>query len=555
MDAATFFANFETIAEAPGGVAKLRELILELAVRGKLVPQDPSDEPASELLTRIAKEKARSGAKEKPSPELAVSEPPFDLPPQWSWARLGDLVLHIDSGWSPACLDRGREGEEWGVLKVSAVSWGDFLPEENKALPPGVEARPQHEVHDGDYLMSRANTADLVGRSVIARQPPPRLMMSDKLLRVRFSGQVDINYMNLFNNGSVAREHYRKHSSGTSSSMRNISREKISLMPITVPPIAEQRRIVTRVGELLERCDRYETSQTSQRRVRGRLHTSSINALTTADTPNALATAWARLRDQWEIYTSDEDSIDQLRQAILQLAVQGKLVPQTPTDQPAIKLLKGNAPLARVSSKALPMSYLPEGWYSVRLAELGSFVGGGTPAKDKVSYWGGAIPWVSPKDMKRPIISDSQDSISDKALEETAVKLIPTGALLMVTRGMILAHSFPVALTAREVTINQDMKALVLDDPSLGRFLLLALQAGRERMLKEVLRSSHGTCRIESDAIASFEIALPPRAEQARILAKVEELSYLCAQLKDQVRRQWDLGSQFSSSSVQALTG
>ncbi|WP_257449466.1 restriction endonuclease subunit S [Archangium lipolyticum] len=133
-------------------------------------------------------------------------------------------------------------------------------------------------------------------------------------------------------------------------------------------------------------------------------------------------------------------------------------------------------------------------------------------------------------------IDDAQDHISEAAVANSAVKRIPKGSLLFVVRGMILAHSFPTAITTREVTINQDMKALVLARPDLGEFLLRSCQAARTRILQKVVRSTHGTCRLESKDLEQFPLAIPSLAEQKRIVAKVNQLMALCAELESKLR-------------------
>ena len=164
--------------------AELRRTILTLAVQGRLVPQDPNDERAEELSARIAA--VRQAQNVKQYPPVASNEEPYEVPFSWSWVRLGNISLASDSGWSPQCLPEARSGTDWGVLKVSAVSWGVFKPEENKALPRGMTSRPECEVKAGDFLLSRANTEELVARSVVVGQTPPRLMMSDKIVRFTF---------------------------------------------------------------------------------------------------------------------------------------------------------------------------------------------------------------------------------------------------------------------------------------------------------------------------------------------------------------------------------
>src|SRR5262249_40523561 len=157
--------NFHHLIASHNALDALRALIIELGFRGRLgsVGDEGGGGSAGAVLTLVRQQKKDSKV---PSYE-PLGEPPFAIPTNWTWVRWGELTLDTSSGWSPQCLNRSREGIEWGVLKVSAVSWFSFKAEENKALPPGVAPRSEFVVRDGDFLMSRANTADLVGRSVV----------------------------------------------------------------------------------------------------------------------------------------------------------------------------------------------------------------------------------------------------------------------------------------------------------------------------------------------------------------------------------------------------
>jgi type I restriction enzyme S subunit len=261
--------------------ADLRKSILTLAVQGKLVPQDADDEPATELLARI--DSIRHSMKAKCYPLVAEGEVPYEVPTLWSWVRLGNVALTSDSGWSPQCESVPREGTNWGVLKVSAVSWGVFKPEENKALPLGVEGRPGCEVHPGDFLLSRANTEELVARSVVVEQTPPRLMMSDKIVRFTFPDFIDKTYINMANSSEDARIYYARNATGTSSSMKNVGREVICNLPIPLPPLAEQCRIVTKVDELMALVDALEAQLTAGRASASALLDAAIAELTRSD--------------------------------------------------------------------------------------------------------------------------------------------------------------------------------------------------------------------------------------------------------------------------------
>ena len=257
-------AHFDTLFTTDASIDALKQTLLQLAVMGKLVPQDPNDEPASELLKRIQAEKAKLIAegkikKDKPLPPITEDEKPFELPKGWGWARLGALVEKSGAGWSPSCEGHPRVGKEWGVLKVSAVSWGKFLPEENKALPKSLDARLDCVVEAGDFLVSRANTAELVARSVVVEDCPPNLMLSDKIVRLRLSLFCDNRLINIINSSSFARDYYSFMAGGTSSSMKNVTREQILNLIVALPPLAEQHRIVAKVDELMALCDQLKT--------------------------------------------------------------------------------------------------------------------------------------------------------------------------------------------------------------------------------------------------------------------------------------------------------
>lgn len=251
--------HFDLLLDRPAAVDALEQTMLQLAVRGLLVPQDPADEPASALLQKIRQEKdhlitAGKIKRDKPLAPITDEEKPFELPEGWEWARFGEVILSSDAGWSPSCESTPRDGDQWGVLKVSAVTWGEFKPEENKALPMHLQPRPEYEVQAGDFLLSRANTEELVARSVIAWHPPAKLMLSDKLIRLKLSSHVDKALYYFINNSASSRTHYIANASGTSSSMKNVSREVILTLPVPVPPAAEQSRIVARVNELRALC-------------------------------------------------------------------------------------------------------------------------------------------------------------------------------------------------------------------------------------------------------------------------------------------------------------
>lgn len=268
--------HFDTLFTTDHSIDQLKQTILQLAVMGRLVPQNPNDEPASVLLDKIAAEKARlvdekKIKKQKPFLAITDEEKPFDLdlPAGWEWGRLNDVTLHSEAGWSPKCEDTPREGKQWGVLKVSAVTWGEFQPDENKQLPDHLEPRPACEVKANDFLISRANTSELVARSVVVPEPAPsRLMMSDKIIRFSFSHLANSHYLSMVNNSPFSRAYYASAAGGTSGSMKNVSRKQIQMLVVALPPAEEAQRIVEKFDQLIALCDtlksRIHQTQTTQ---------------------------------------------------------------------------------------------------------------------------------------------------------------------------------------------------------------------------------------------------------------------------------------------------
>ncbi|MFD8611960.1 restriction endonuclease subunit S [Streptomyces sp. NPDC059631] len=241
--------HLDELVQTPADVRDFDEMVRELAVRGLFATARSGDKPVAEYLAQV-----RSLALDSPDLVNAAgrsSEIPYELPAGWRWVVLGSLLSGIQAGWSPSAQARPKEGDEWGVLKVSACSWGEFKSEENKALLTGEKPRPDLEVQSGDFLISRANTVDLVARSVVVRETPPHLMLSDKTLRLCVVPGCNVDYLNLANLAQAARAHYENEATGTSSSMRNVSQKAIRRTPIPLPPREEQDRIMATVDELM----------------------------------------------------------------------------------------------------------------------------------------------------------------------------------------------------------------------------------------------------------------------------------------------------------------
>ncbi|EOL8934499.1 restriction endonuclease subunit S [Cronobacter dublinensis] len=530
------------------GIKKLRELILELAVRGKLVPQDPNDEPASELLKRIAAEKAelvKQGKikKQKPLPEISEDEKPFELPKGWEWVTLATIGEIVGGGtptsdnphyWSP-------EGIKW------------LTPADLNGLK-------------GKYISSGARDITIDGLS----NSSAKLMPKGTVL---FSSRAPIGYVAISNNELSTNQGFKscvpyikesaeyiyyfllsaakkidEMASGTT--FKEVSGAVVSKVLLPFPPLNEQLKIVEVADDLMSLCDQLEQQSLTSLDAHQQLVETLLSTLTDSQNADELADNWGRISLHFDTLFTTEASIDALKQTILQLAVMGKLVPQDPNDEPASELLKRieqekaqlvkegkikkQKPLPSVSDDEKPFE-LPQGWEWVRLGDIGTISGGGTPSKNNEEYWSGDIPWVSPKDMKVDYISTAELNISELAVTNSSVRIIPSNSILFVVRGMILAHTFPVAINQREVTINQDMKSISSRLFNMD-FLLYLMKGMSHQILGLVDRSSHGTCKLVSEKLFGLQIPLPPLSEQGRINSRIAELMLLCDTLKSRLQ-------------------
>ncbi len=315
-------AAVEELQRVRANLKRYRAAVLKAAVTGDLTADwrtaHPNAEPASVLLDRIltdrrakweADQLAKFAADKKTPPknwQAKYAEPSKPdtsklpgLPAGWCWVNLDQLLEGIESGKSFKCQTRKANPDEWAVIKVSAMTWGTFLEEEQKALQPNAPFDPNDEVRTGDLLLSRCNTTELVGATVLVGVCRPKLLLSDKSLRLLLVPGIDRSWLHKALSSSVIRGQLSAMATGTSDSMRNVSQEKIVSVVVPLPPLAEQEAIVLEMEARL----------------------SDVTAAEAA--VNANLTRAARLR-----------------QSILKEAFAGRLVPQDPADEPAAVLLE-----------------------------------------------------------------------------------------------------------------------------------------------------------------------------------------------------------------------
>jgi type I restriction enzyme, S subunit len=545
--------QFDLLAAATGGTARLRELIVLLALKGKLVAQNLEDLRALDWLATLQRERQDlietigAGA---PKTRAVVPEDEqwFDLPPSWTWVRLGDLVAASEAGWSPSCSETPRQDGQWGVLKVSAVSWGEFDPGANKELPSGLPPRPEYEVRAGDFLLSRANTAELVARSVVVRSTPPRLMLSDKIIRLILPQSVNRSFLNLCNNSAAARIYYAAKASGTSSSMKNVSREVVLGLPIPLPPIREQARIVARVDELMRLCDALEAKGRLEAEQHARLLSTLLGTLTDSTTLEELAANWQRVAEHFDLLLDRPEAVDALEQTILQLAVRGLLVPQDPKNQPADLLLQAiradrdrlisektaKPSKATAPSREAEMRFaLPHGWAWARLDEISQvivdcphstpkFVDSGLLCLDTNSFKGGVL------------VPHKLRFVSRDTFDERVARLRPEPGDLVFAREGSVGESIIIPAGA-VCCLGQRVMLFRLSTRVSNEFVRLAITT---QDFLDALLSLHkgiGAKHVNVGDMRNAVVPVPPFAEQQRILARVAELRSHCSALRQRL--------------------
>ena len=327
---------FDVAFAAPDGVKKLRELILSLAMQGKLVPQDPSDQSASELLREIEAEKSRlvKDGKIKPSkplPEIKPDEVPYDLPKSWEWVRLNnaldvrdgthDTPKYVDVGY-PLITSKNLYTGELSFEDVRLISVEDYR-----------KINDRSKVDIGDILFAMIGS---IGNPVIVDCDKEFSIKNVALFKFYLTDKPRSRYIHYFL--KQAQEIMRASSSGAVQSFVSLGFLRNYLIPI--PPIAEQRRIVAKIDELMARCDELEKLRQVHAQKQITVHTAALNQLLTAKDHNDFKTSWHFITQHFGGLYSVKSNVTELRKAILQLAVMGKLVPQDPNDQPASELLK-----------------------------------------------------------------------------------------------------------------------------------------------------------------------------------------------------------------------
>ncbi|RZV14335.1 restriction endonuclease subunit S [Vibrio alginolyticus] len=523
------------------GIKKLRELILELAVRGKLVPQDPNDEPASLLLERIAQEKAqlvkeKKLKKPKKLPNISDEEKPFDLPNGWSWIRLNEYG-EWGSGSTPKRSNSGYYdgGIPWfksGELKADYISESEETITELALSETSVRYNNIGDVLVAMYGATIGKTAILsvratTNQAVCACTP--------------FTGLSNTYLLTLLKAYKA-----RLIGMGAGGAQPNISREKIINTVIALPSTAEQHRIVAKVDELMALCDQLEQQTEASIEAHQVLVTTLLDTLTNSADADELMQNWARISEHFDTLFTTEKSIDQLKQTILQLAVMGKLVQQNPSDEPAYELLrriaeekaqlvkekkiKKQKALPPISEDEKPFE-LPNGWEWSKLQDLCFKITDGEHSTPKRAETGHYL--LSARNVTNEgIILGDVDYVPDYEFARIRNRCDPNlGDILISCSGSVGR----VALVDRDNAYSMVRSAAMIrpcNTNLIKEYLALMLRSPYLQFQMKNRSKQSAQANLFLGAISNLVGVIPPLSEQERIVSKVSQLLVVCDQLK-----------------------
>lgn len=527
--------TFDLMATAPQGVAKLRELILSLAVRGKLVPQNTKDGSASSLLGRVdaeykrlvARGEARHG---KQLPPISNNELPFKIPISWAWARLGRLTNF-------GATDKATDvAEDTWVLDLEDIekATSKLLRRVTFAERHSLSAKNAFRTDDVLYgklrpYLNKVIVADRAG------------VCTTEILPFRCFGPSDASYFCVVLRSPDFLNYVNGKSYGMKMPRLGTEDGRRALIPL--PPLAEQHRIVARVEELMGLCDELEAQGRLQDEQHAQLVSTLFDALATSTSPEELAANWQRVASHFDLLLDRLEAVDALEQTILQLAVRGLLVAQNPTEysvatarkEPVRQAATGwSTRSADLSRKPNAPFMAPHGWEWVAFDTVVECLNGyafksewfkphGVRLVRNVNVMHGHLDWT-----------DTACVDEHRAKEFRRFGLVEGDIVLTLDRPIISS-----GLKLAEIR-PADLPCLLLQrvaklTPRAGlithRFLMLWLCSSHFLSALDPGRSN-GVPHISTRQIGAIPFALPPIPEQHRIVARVEELRGLCAGLR-----------------------
>jgi type I restriction enzyme S subunit len=538
MNPELLLAHFDRISDSPDAIPRLRSFILDLAVRGKLVEQDPRDEPASELLKRIQIEKERlakaNGFRQDSLPPIEPNEMPFDLPRSWAWIRVG-WAFKYDGGTKRE--PRELVLDKW-LLELEDIEKDTSVVHTRLKVKDRDSRSTKSEFRAGDILygklrpyLNKVVVADEEGYStteIVAIRP--FIPMSSLYCCLAFRRPDFVAYVS-------------RVGQGTKMPRLRTQDALVALFPL--PPIAEQHRIVFKVNELMAACDRLEAAQCERQSRRDRLTAATYHHLNNGADAEALRGHAQFFIGHLPSLTARPDQIKQLRKTILNLAIRGQLVPQDPADEPASILLKRlveqiktyvkeqgiAAPKPEpIEEESLP-NPAPKGWIWTRLCNLFRVITDGDHQPPPKAASGVAFLTIGNVTTGSLNFSNCR-TVPQSYIDSLANYRKPSyGDILYTVVGA--TYGRPVLVdTKRPFCVQRHIAILKPTSDVDVRFLcfLLASPFVYEQATQGTTGSAQPTIPLRP--LRNFLVPLPPFAEQRRIVAKVNELMALCDQME-----------------------
>jgi type I restriction enzyme S subunit len=551
----TLFENFDLLMDAPNAVPKMRDLILQLAVQGKLVEQDPDDEPASKLLKRIKTEKEKLIAegkikKQKPLQPIGGDEIPYELPQSWEWIRLDDVCSYIQRGKGPRYIDNS----DFLVVSQKCIQWNGFQIEKARFIDPASLDKYAEErfLQTGDLLWNSTGTGT-IGRLCVYNHGdnPYDKVVSDSHVTVVRPLVINSEYLFCFLASPVIQTGFEDRASGTTNQIE-LATSTVKNQVVALAPVTEQKRIVAKVDQLIQLCDQLDDCQEKASTKYESLNDAALEKLLSSKTIDEFAGHWQFLCNNFDLIYKDPAHVNKLRRAILQLAVQGKLVPQDPNDEPASELLKRikakkekliaegkikkQNPLPPITEDKIPYE-LPRGWEWVRLGELGEINPRINVDNDEVDVSFIPMKMISEKygtphsfdrrkwaEVKKGFTYFMNNDVGLAKITpcfENGKSTVFKGLLNGVGAGTTELHIF-----------RQDPKLI------LPEYVLIFFKCPKFlNDAKEKMTGTAGQKRVPRDFVRLVPFPLPSISEQKRIVAKVDQLMNLCDELETRLNQ------------------
>ncbi|EDS5281016.1 restriction endonuclease subunit S [Salmonella enterica subsp. enterica] len=530
------------------GIKKLRELILELAVRGKLVPQDPNDEPASELLKHIAAEKAelvKQGKikKPKPLPEISEEEKPFELPAGWEWIKISE----IGHDWGQKTpdedftyIDVGSINKEYGIIEEPSILSAKDAP-----------SRARKIVQKGTVIYSTVRPY-LLNIAIIESAFSPEPIASTAFAIIHPYTAMNANFIYYYLRSPVFINYVESCQTGVA--YPAINDKQFFSGIIAVPPSSEQARVTKKIKELMSLCDQLEQHSLTSLDAHQQLVETLLTTLTDSQNADELTENWARISEHFDTLFTTEPSIEALKQTILQLAVMGKLVPQDPNDEPASELLKRIAqekaqlvkdgkikkqkPLPPISDEEKPFE-LPDGWEWCLFEDVVDIQSGITKGRNLANRKLISIPYLRVANVQRGYLDLSEVKEIDIPEEEKDKYHVIKGDLLIteggdwdtVGRTTVWCHDWYIA------NQNHVFKGRIIGQDIDPYWLETYMNSPYSRdYFASASKQTTNLASINKTQLRGCPVAIPPSSEAEKIMLKLNDFNELCEKLKLQIQ-------------------